>query len=230
MAHAIKFHPGMVLLEQYAEGTLSADVALAVAAHIDLCPHCQRLSQDITTDLAGQLAQQSVKKDPDDWSQMLADIMAQPALAKAELQQELSDAQRAAYEPIVVNQREFLVPRALQRLASNHGKWLTLGGIATAKLPAGGEHHVSLLYIDKDTEVPLHTHLGLEMTLVLSGKIADENGEYCAGDLLINSPDDTHTPRTLANEDCLCLSVLSAPLQFKKGLTRLLNPLQQFFY
>src|SRR5690606_25302028 len=45
-----------------------------------------------------------------------------------------------------------------------------------------------------------------------------------------NSPDDTHTPRTLANEDCLCLSVMSAPLQFKKGLTRLLNPLQQFFY
>ncbi|MFT7195629.1 MAG: putative transcriptional regulator, partial [Rheinheimera aquimaris] len=51
-----------------------------------------------------------------------------------------------------------------------------------------------------------------------------------AGDLLINSPDDTHTPRTLPDEDCLCLSVLSAPLQFKKGLTRLLNPLQQFFY
>ena len=32
MAHAIKFHPGMSLLEQYAEGTLTADVALAVAA------------------------------------------------------------------------------------------------------------------------------------------------------------------------------------------------------
>ena len=51
-----------------------------------------------------------------------------------------------------------------------------------------------------------------------------------AGDLLINSPDDTHTPRTMADEDCLCLSVLSAPLHFNKGLTRLLNPLQQFFY
>ena len=120
--------------------------------------------------------------------------------------------------------------RALSRLANQHGKWLQLGGVATAKLPAGDKMHVSLLYIDKGTEIPNHTHLGLEMTLVLSGTICDENGEYGAGDLLINTPADTHTPHTRADQDCLCLSVLSAPLKFNKGLTRLLNPLQQFFY
>lgn len=226
MAHAIKFHPGMSLLEQHAEGTLSADVALAVAAHIDLCPHCQQLSRDITADLACQLAQQPVKTNTTDWQQMLNDIMAQPQLSKqvAAIQPHLPA------EPIIVNQREFILPRSLQRLAANRGKWLHLGGISTAKLPAGNDYHISLLYIDKNTEVPQHTHLGLEMTLVLAGKIVDENGEYGAGDLLINSPDDTHAPRTMADEDCLCLSVLSAPLKFKKGLTRLLNPLQQFFY
>lgn len=229
MAHAIKFHPGMSLLEQHAEGTLSADIALAVAAHIDLCPHCQQLSRDITTDLACQLAQQPVKTNNTDWQQMLNDIMAQPQLPKqaTAMQQQLSVQQA---EPIIVNQREFILPRSLQRLAANRSKWLQLGGIATAKLPVGNDYHISLLYIDKNTEVPQHTHLGLEMTLVLAGKIVDENGEYGAGDLLINSPDDTHTPRTMADEDCLCLSVLSAPLKFKKGLTRLLNPLQQFFY
>lgn len=224
MAHAIKFHPGIALLEQYAEGTLSGDVALAVAAHIDLCPHCQRINHDITVDLATQLAQTSEKPATDNWQQMIASIVAEPQIEKPSQRTEQQN------QVVSVNGREFILPRALQRLSTQHGKWLQLGGIATAKLPAGSEHHVSLLYIDKDTEVPQHTHLGLEMTLVLSGKIVDENGEYCAGDLLINSPDDTHTPRTLANEDCLCLSVLSAPLQFKKGLTRLLNPLQQFFY
>jgi putative transcriptional regulator len=224
MAHAIKFHPGMALLEQYVEGTLTADVALAIAAHVDLCPHCQRLSHDISVDMAAQLEKQPVKTDNDDWDSMLAAITAEPQESKPR------KAAPVTLQNVVVNGREFTVPRSLQRLAGNHSKWLHLGGIATAKLPAGAEHHVSLLYIGKGTEVPQHTHLGLEMTLVLSGKIVDENGEYCAGDLLINSPDDTHTPRTLANEDCLCLSVLSAPLQFKKGLTRLLNPLQQFFY
>ena len=227
MAHAIKFHPGMALLEQFAEGQLSADVALAVAAHLDLCPHCQQLNQDITNDLAGRLLQQQVKADNTDWDTMLNTILAQPEQAPAEPARHVSDNSSSS---LVVAQREFTLPRALQRLAANHGKWLHLGGIATAKLPAGNDYHVSLLYISKDTEVPQHTHLGLEMTLVLAGKIADENGEYCAGDLLINSPDDTHTPHTLPDEDCLCLSVLSAPLQFKKGLTRLLNPLQQFFY
>jgi len=225
MAHAIKFHPGMSLLEQHAEGTLSADVALAVAAHIDLCPHCQQLSRDITADLACQLEQQPVKANNTNWQDMLNHIMAQPQHDSTVVGSPSDNA-----GPIVVNQREFMLPRALQRLGAEHGKWLHLGNIATAKLPAGSDYHVSLLYIGKDTEVPQHTHLGLEMTLVLAGKIVDENGEYKAGDLLINSPDDTHTPRTMADEDCLCLSVLSAPLKFKKGLTRLLNPLQQFFY
>jgi putative transcriptional regulator len=224
MAHAIKYHPGMAVLEQFTDGSLSADVALAVAAHIDLCPHCQQLSQDIANDLAGQLTLQAVKSDKTDWGSMLSAIVAQPQSSLAP-QNECN-----IVVPITVREREFILPRALQRLAVKHGKWLNLGGISTAKLPAGRDYHVSLLYIDKDTKVPQHTHLGLEMTLVLSGKIVDENGAYHAGDLLINSPDDTHTPRTLSDEDCLCLSVLTAPLQFKKGLTRLLNPLQQFFY
>jgi putative transcriptional regulator len=224
MAHAIKFHPGITLLEQFAEGTLNADVALAIAAHIDLCPHCQQLSHDLANDLAGQLQQLEVKADNTDWNTMLAAIVSEPQQPKP------FASATTAVAPIVVNQREFILPRALQRLAAKHGKWLQLGGISTAKLPAGNNYHLSLLYISKNTEVPQHTHLGLEMTLVLAGKIVDEKGEYAAGDLLINSPDDTHTPRTLADEDCLCLSVLSAPLKFKKGLTRLLNPLQQFFY
>lgn len=224
MVHAIKYHPSLSLLEQHADGTLAADVALAVATHLELCPHCQRLSQDITVDMATQFAQSEIRLQDEDWQQMIQRIVSQPPVDKS--------AQRAvdAGQPITINQRQFTVPKALQRLTSGKLKWHSFGGIASAKLPAGSAHHVSLLYISKDTAVPQHTHLGLEMTLVLSGRIIDEKGEYVAGDLLINSPDDTHTPRTMPDEDCLCLSVLSAPLQFKKGLVRLLNPLQQFFY
>lgn len=220
---AIKFHPGMALLEQYTDGSLHADIALAVAAHIDLCPQCQQLHQDLNNDYGTQLEQADVMPADDNLQDMLQHILQHDQAVATPLH-------HADAEPIVVNQRQFMLPRSLQRLGKKHGKWLTLGGIATAKIPAGADYHVSLLYISKDTAVPQHTHRGLEMTLILSGKIVDENGVYQAGDLLINSPDDTHTPRTMADEDCLCLSVLSAPLQFKKGLTRLLNPLQQFFY
>ncbi|MDP4943983.1 ChrR family anti-sigma-E factor [Alishewanella sp. SMS8] len=226
MTHAVKFHPGMMLMEQYVEGTLSAEVALAVATHIDLCPHCQHLCQDLHNDHGSQLAKLSpeMNNNADDFAQMLDFITSQQPNtgSHAPKQQESVT--------VNVNGREFRIPRALSRLVSQQSKWLQLGGIATAKLPAGEKTHVSLLYIDKGTEVPNHSHLGMEMTLVLSGRIYDESGEYGAGDLLINSPDDTHTPHTRADEDCLCLSVLSAPLKFNKGLVRLLNPLQQFFY
>ncbi len=52
MAHVVKFHPSLSLLEQYSEGTLTPEVALVVAAHLDFCPHCQSLHRDIEADLA----------------------------------------------------------------------------------------------------------------------------------------------------------------------------------
>ena len=200
MTHAVKFHPGLMLLEQYVEGTLSADVALAVSAHIDLCPHCQQLNNDITNDQAAVLTEQQVsgRNDEQEWNQMLDFITNQPVLAASVI----TDTKAAPVASVTVNGKTFQIPRALARLAENQNKWLHLGGIATAKLPTAEKQHVSLLYIDKGTEVPNHTHLGLEMTLVLAGRIVDENGEYGVGDLLINSPEDTHTPRTLADEDC----------------------------
>ncbi|CAM3876605.1 ChrR family anti-sigma-E factor [Rheinheimera salexigens] len=229
MAHIIKHHPSTELLQQFTTGTLVADIALAIAAHVDMCPQCQQLSLDMANDIGTDIEQTVIDaptgNEQNNWSAMLEAIMQQPVVTL-----NTAEPKPIAAVTVKVNQREFILPRALQRLATNHNKWLQLGGIASAKVPAGPGHHVSLLHIDKNTAVPQHTHLGLEITLILAGKIVDEDGEYGVGDLLVNSPDVTHTPRTLADEDCLCLSVLSAPLQFKKGLTRLLNPFQQFFY
>ncbi|MEE2000081.1 ChrR family anti-sigma-E factor [Alkalimonas sp. MEB108] len=227
MTHAVKYHPGIPLLEQYVEGTLEADVALAVSAHIDLCPHCQQLCMDLSAE-QGLMLEKTVPVAEtviSDMDRMLAEIMAQPQLDGC-------SKNMPAQGPVQVQLKEktFTVPRALARLVEQQTKWTQLGSIATTKLPAGDKRHVSLLYIDKDTAIPQHTHKGLEITLVLSGRIVDEQGSYGVGDILINTPDDTHTPRTLPDEDCLCLSVLSAPLQFNKGITRLLNPLQHLFY
>ncbi|SEA48608.1 ChrR family anti-sigma-E factor [Alkalimonas amylolytica] len=227
MTHAVKYHPGIPLLEQYVEGTLEADVALAVSAHIDLCPHCQQLCLDLSAEQGLMLEKSApaAELDATDLDQMLADIMAQPQWNGREL-----NTQPQGPVQVQLKDKTFTVPRALARLVEQQTKWTQLGSIANAKLPAGDKRHVSLLYIDKDTAIPQHTHKGLEITLVLSGRIVDEKGSYGVGDILINTPDDTHTPRTLPDEDCLCLSVLSAPLQFNKGITRLLNPLQHLFY
>jgi putative transcriptional regulator len=144
MTHAVKFHPGLMLLEQYVEGSLSADVALAVSAHIDLCPHCQHLSKDITNDQAAVLAEQNVtNRDAEqEWQQMLNFITSQPALT-ADAATKINAAPQVA--SVTVNGRTFEIPRALARLAQKQNKWLHLGGIATAKLPTADKQHVSLL-------------------------------------------------------------------------------------
>lgn len=230
MAHAVKFHPSLSLLEQYTEGTLAAEVALVVAAHLDFCPHCQQLRHDIEADIGCQLAQQPAPAaDHADWESMLQQILtAQQPTAEAK---EPSPSLEPSFSThIEQGQHRIELPRSLQRLAAQRKKWLQLGGIATAKLPSGDDNHLSLLLIESNTEVPLHTHKGLEITLVLAGEMVDEMGKYAAGDLIINTPDHTHTPKNISDEPCLCLSVLTAPLEFKQGLTRLLNPLQRFFY
>lgn len=226
MTHAIKHHPGIQLLEQYVDGSLEADVALAVAAHIDLCPHCQLLCQDLNTEqgTALELATPVDKATNEtDWQAMLESITSEAPLSNPPKQHK---------GPVTFHFKDktFQIPRSLARLVEQQTKWTHLGNIANNKLAAGDKRHVSLLYIDKDTAIPQHTHKGMEITLLLSGAIVDEQGQYGVGDILINTPDDTHTPRTLPDQDCLCLSVLSAPLKFNKGITRLLNPLQHFFY
>lgn len=222
MIHAVKHHPALELLEQYIEASLAPELSLAIAAHLDLCPHCQRIKMDLEAEAGAALANIAAAQAVDtDWQQMLDFITAQPEVpVKTERRQPFT---------LHIQNSEILVPASLKPLLQNKLKWFSLGGISTAKLAGEDQHNVSLLYIRKDSEVPQHTHLGLEITLVLKGKIYDEAGCYGEGDLLINTPDHTHTPRTMS-EDCLCLSVLTAPLKFKKGLTRLLNPLQHLFY
>lgn len=226
MSQSVSHHPGLSLLELYCDGSLTAEIAVLVATHLEYCPHCQQLRHDIEADQAWQISQSEVLEASGElWQQMLQQIT-----QSTEPEQKAAQPLRLADSVISVGEYQFKLPRSLQHLAAKRSKWLNIGGIASCKLPSGEPHHLSLLLIDKNTEVPLHTHHGLEMTLVLSGEIVDEAGRYVPGDLIINTPDETHKPRNISDEPCLCLSVLSAPLHFKEGMTRWLNPLQKFFY
>ncbi|MDZ7904098.1 MAG: hypothetical protein U5L01_16880 [Rheinheimera sp.] len=68
-------------------------------------------------------------------------------------------------------------------LVANAKKWLTLGGIATARLPSG-ESLITFLYCLSTRTPQCHSipHRGLEMTLVLAGEMVDEQGRYVPGD------------------------------------------------
>ena len=52
MSQNVNHHPSISLLELYCDGSLTSEVALLVATHLEFCPHCQQLKADIETDQA----------------------------------------------------------------------------------------------------------------------------------------------------------------------------------
>lgn len=44
----INHHPSHTVLQQFVEGTLPASVAVIVASHVEMCPHCQQLVHQLT--------------------------------------------------------------------------------------------------------------------------------------------------------------------------------------
>src|SRR5690606_24367164 len=82
---------------------------------------------------------------------------------------------------------------------------------------------VALQRIAAGARVPTHTHGGTELTVILSGGFSDELGVYHAGDFIARDPSHKHSPTALQNEDCICLTVLDAPIKFT-GWQRLFNP------
>jgi putative transcriptional regulator len=62
------------------------------------------------------------------------------------------------------------------------------------------------------------------MTLVLQGGFRDARGEYHPGDFTYRSGSERHSPRAFADEDCICLAVLDAPLRFTGWKHRWMNP------
>lgn len=82
---------------------------------------------------------------------------------------------------------------------------------------------INLLYIAEGVKIPQHTHKGIESTLILHGGFSDEEGHYEAGDYLVKDASDKHSPFTKADEDCLCLTVLTEPMVFTQGVARIFN-------
>ena len=71
---------------------------------------------------------------------------------------------------------------------------------------------------------PEHDHSGTEMTVVLKGSFSDKEGIYQEGDFILKEPGQIHQPISARNEDCLCLSVESAPVKLTGFFGRMVNP------
>ncbi len=213
----ISHHLPQETLLAYGAGSLSEAWSLLVATHLALCPSCRELAnsmEGIGGALFNTLAPAAVSYDAFD-----------------KLMQTLDDS--ALDTPLVDKNPVRAAPAILpEPLRSRLGgdlyalKWRRLG-MGVFHIPiktSDGKVSARVLKVPAGQPVPMHSHNGDEMTLVLVGSFLTYQGSFGRGDVELADPSIEHMPIAAPGEDCICLAVTDAPLRFKSLAARLLQP------
>jgi putative transcriptional regulator len=214
----ISHHPGEALLLDYASGALGEGWSLAIAAHLALCPDCRRLQADMEA-IGGALLEETPR--PSASSLSFDDVLSR-------LEETEDEVARPVAGP--ANGSTPILPEPLRGYLGgdlNAVEWQRLGlGAYQALIPTSDATTTArLLRIPAGRPVPVHSHGGLELTLVLDGLFSDATGSYGRGDLQEADEMLQHQPHAGAEKDCICLAVTDAPLRFKSLAARLAQPL-----
>ena len=214
---AVNHHPGEPLLLDYATGALGESWSLAIAAHLAFCPACRRDLSDMEAIGGALLAQQDLPS--------VVDLSFDKILPRLD-----KPIEHAASGATPEDGRQASLPQPLRdylRCDVDAIRWrqLGLGAYQALITTADTSATARLLRIPAGRPVPVHSHRGLELTLVLDGSFSDATGRFNRGDL--QEADETlqHQPRADAERDCICLAVTNAPLRFNSLAARLVQPL-----
>ncbi|MDA8694138.1 ChrR family anti-sigma-E factor [Pseudomonadales bacterium] len=229
------FHPDIHWLTEYAAGNLPMSQALCISVHLSFCPQCRKEVEQLNS-LGGMMLSrpqamndateqpQSELEISDSLRSHMLDLISNESLPNvpAELAVETS----ANDEP---SNTAVELPDCLDKLIPNGTEkldWKNLGSaVSVARLAAGDpEREVALHKIKAGGRVSNHDHKGREVTVVLTGSFSDQEGQYLPGDFLIKEPGQAHRPIASEDAECICLSVLDAPVKFTGPIARLINP------
>lgn len=225
-------HPDDFTLLDYSAGSLGVAQALAVSVHLSYCRQCQEQLKSLNA-LGGIILADSQPGG-------LADSERKAAGGDPQASDEAFDAlmDRLTTEPqgpatsaspsaSYHNPLERYLPQALEQL-NWHQQTSSIARYDLNPLVDDEGHRVALQKIRAGAKVPQHSHRGQELTVVLTGGFSDELGVYQQGDYIARDPSHRHSPTAMQNEDCICLTVLDAPMRFTGPVMRWLNPLIRF--
>lgn len=219
------WHPDDMTLMNYAAGSVSIPEALAVAMHLCFCHECRTHVKNLNH-LGGALLENIKPASTDDgaFDALMATLPPH-------------DHTGVRTDKLPVNAQEKIIQQfdnPLQRYlpaAIENLPWRRQTGEVSkfdlTHLVGVKGFQVALQKIKAGARIPNHTHRGSEFTVILSGGFSDELGVYHAGDFVARDASHHHSPTALQNEDCICLTVLNAPLKFT-GWYRVLNPFMRW--
>lgn len=211
MEQNIKHHLTQSVLMGYAAGSLPEAFNLMVAAHISLCDTCR--AEVESYDAVGGEVFEHARYD---------DVALSPGSFAATMALIAGGAPDA---PVMARANGSVLPGPLQDYVGGDlesVKWRSIGlGVKQAILPTSRDASARLLFIPAGTAMPDHGHHGTEMTMVLQGAFQDEDDYFARGDVEVADSDLHHTPVADIHEDCICLAVTDAPLQFEGLLPKI---------
>jgi putative transcriptional regulator len=209
-------------LVSYSAGALPAALAVVASAHMEGCATCRERMRDADR-IGGVLLQQQRVDSPSESARaaMLAllddQVEVQPvALPTEVVEQRDPDRLPAALHPWFGNSLRALRWR---RVAPGVQRILASG-------VGGGD--LMLLRIAPGSKLPLHSHGGNELTMILDGAYDDMLGHFGPGDVADLDGETLHQPVTSPGVPCICVAATDAPLVFSGWLARTLQPLFGF--
>ena len=212
-------HPDNSFLLEYASGSLPLAPCIAVTTHLQFCDVC-RADVDSLNSLGGELLNSSDEAAVS--AELLDNVLA--CLDEAP-QTEISEPTQRDIDDIATE-----LPDYVQHLLPNGPmQWRTLSpSLKVTAVPVGEtRNELALHRIKAGGKAPEHDHHGRELTVVLTGSFSDEDGIYQEGDFMVREPGDIHRPQAARHTECVCLSVLEAPIKLT-GIKRVLNPFMRF--
>lgn len=201
-------------LFDYASGAASPAESLLLATHCAMAPRAAR-DLSLVQMTGGALLEQA---EPE--------TMAPDAFDR--LMDRLENGPREA-EPQESLGQSGTVPAPLARLIGQDYDALSWrhvgGGVRTFDLPVDDHtgRRAFLIRVPGSRTIPMHTHAGQEMVLVLQGGLSDEHGHFGPGELEVSDGTIVHQPIADAGQDCICLAVTDAPVKLTGPVGRLLN-------
>lgn len=220
-------HPSEDILKAYAIGDIDEKVASLVSAHTQHCSLCAQIVRTEEDLHAQELVQVEPFKRPN-FDHLYHKILTPPALSIEKVEEKEPHHFPSQFEIEGLN---IDIPRSLRPLLARASSWKSvLGNISYAKVEMDGPGHFYFVYFKKGAKISQHSHKGHEFSYVVAGSFNDEFNEYVTGDFAWFDKSDTHTPQTQDPDGCLLAVVIDAPFIFKKGLSRLLNPLGMWPY
>ena len=212
----ITHHPDETLVVEYVCGVCDEPTSLIVATHLHFCSSCRADAaqiQSIGGNLLSELEPQALAADALD--KVLARLD-EITPYERERRSTSQDGTPGVLKPYLGGELEAVV-------------WRKIGPrLSYVPLLRRGSVVARLLRGVPGAESGMHTHAGVEYTLVLKGGYTDETGSYAPGDLQVMAKGLRHNPIADPGEDCINLAVTTGRLKFDNVIQKIAAPLFGF--